>query len=136
MLTLSLKRLYLLRAAYLLISVGQGLMIWPLIFTHSGNWTLMSGVVKCMLGALSLLALLGLRYPVQMLPLLFWEICWKLIWLIAVALPAWQSGNMDADTAQTAFETGLVALIIIAIPWDVVIARFARAPAERWRNAG
>lgn len=130
---LSLPRLTLLRAAYALIAVGQGLIVWPLILTHDGNWALMPGVVKCMLGALSLLALLGLRYPVSMLPLLFWEVTWKLIWLAAVAFPAWRSGTIDADTAQTAFETGLVVLIIVAIPWDVVFARFARAPGDRWR---
>jgi hypothetical protein len=78
-------RLYLLRAGYLLIAVGQGSLIWPAIFDPARTWELMHGVVVCMLGAMAALALLGIRYPLQMLPLLFWELTWKTIWLLRVA---------------------------------------------------
>ena len=70
-------RLYALRAAYLLLVVGLGIEIWPGIIRHEKPWELMYGVVQCVLAAVSLLALLGLRYPLQMLPLLFFEIVWK-----------------------------------------------------------
>lgn len=129
-------RLYALRAVYGLMGFAMGSMIWPAIFTHSGDWTPMPGVVKCMLGAMSLLALLGIRYPLQMLPLLFWELAWKTIWLLAVALPAWRSGAMDAATAQTAFETGLVIIVYAAIPWHYVLEHYARKPGDRWWAAG
>ena len=84
----SLVRLYALRATYLLIVVGLGIEIWPGIIHHEKPWELMQGVVNCVLAAVSLLALLGLRYPLQMLPLLFFEMVWKSIWLIVVALIA------------------------------------------------
>jgi hypothetical protein len=128
----SVLRLHFLRANYALIAVAMGSMIWPAILTHSGDWTLMPGVVKCMLGALSLLALLGIRYPLKMLPLLFWEMGWKTIWLLAVALPHWLSGSMDAATSQTAFETGLVVMIYAAMPWRYVLDQFGRAKGDRW----
>lgn len=131
---ISIPRLYLLRAIYLLLAVGQGMSVWPKIISQSGDWALMPGVVKCMLGAMSLLALLGLRYPMRMLPLLFWEIAWKLIWLAAVALPAWRNGTMNADISQTAFETGLVVIVVLAVPWDYVYARYVRDPGDPWRN--
>jgi hypothetical protein len=38
----------------------------------------MDGVVTCLLPAMSLLAFLGLRYPVRMLPILF-EVAWKVL---------------------------------------------------------
>jgi len=69
----SLFRLYLLRALYLLIIVGHGIVVWPGVIHHEKPWELMQGVVACMLVAFSALSVLGLRYPLQMLPLLLWE---------------------------------------------------------------
>src|SRR6516165_7705019 len=50
----------------------------------SPPWELMHGVVNSMPLALVLLAIRGLRYPLKMPPLLFWEIAWKATWLRAV----------------------------------------------------
>ncbi|HNW17602.1 MAG TPA: hypothetical protein PKK17_03745 [Sphingorhabdus lacus] len=135
---LSTLRLHFLRVNYALIAFAMGSMIWPEILTHSGNWALMPGVVKCMLGSLSLLALLGIRYPLKMLPLLFWEMGWKTIWLLAVALPQWQAGTLDEATSQTVFETGLVVIIYAAMPWRYVLEQFVLVKGDRWsfRNPG
>ncbi|MCC4587992.1 hypothetical protein LL962_12910 [Xanthomonas sp. NCPPB 1067] len=67
-------RLYGLRAGYLLLVVGLGVQVWPGIVLRHDAWELMEGVVQCMLGAIGLLALLGLRSPLKMLPLLLFEI--------------------------------------------------------------
>jgi hypothetical protein len=99
---IALWRIYLLRAGYLLIAVGMGMQKVP-AFLHHRPWELMHGVVNSMLLALVLLAVLGLRYPLKMLPILFWEIAWKATWLLAVALPAWRNYTMDADTWDTTF---------------------------------
>ena len=32
---------------------------------------------------------LGIRYALQMLPVLLFEIAWKLIWMTVVVLPLW-----------------------------------------------
>ena len=47
----------------------------------------MEGVVICLLTAMSLLAFLGFRYAVQMLPILPFEVTWKVIGIAAVAIP-------------------------------------------------
>jgi hypothetical protein len=39
------------------------------------------------LAAISLLALLGIRYPLKMLPLLFFEFLWKAVWVLGWGLP-------------------------------------------------
>ena len=132
MTTVSTPRLYLLRAGYLLLAVGLGLTVWPQILNHTTHWGLMSGVVKCMLGAMGALALLGLRYPLQMLPLLFFEIAWKTIWLTVVALPAWSAHQLDADTTETAIECLMVVVIVAAIPWDYVFGAYVRKGGDRW----
>jgi len=69
-LDLPLYRLYLMRAGYLLMGVGIAVVKWPQIVSHGDDWPLFEGVVACILTAMSLLAFLGLRYPVRLLPLL------------------------------------------------------------------
>ncbi len=88
--TPALWRLYLLRGGYLLIAAGMGMQIGSAYLAPHAPWTLSHGVMNAMLLALVLLSVLGLRYPLKMLPLLFWEMGWKAIWLLSVALPAWQ----------------------------------------------
>ena len=118
---ISLFRLYLLRAMYLLIVVGLGIVVWPGVFHHEELWELMEGVVQCMLAAFSALSILGLRYPLQMLPLLLWELVWKSIWLIVVAVPLWSAGTMDESTWGTAFFAVLLVVIVpFCIPWRYV----------------
>src|SRR5262249_47563801 len=119
----SLFRLYLLRAMYLLIGVGLGMQIWPLILNHTaGQWTVMHSVAMSMLGALSALSLLGLRYPLQMLPLLFFELAWKIIWLAAMAVPVGLANRIDDKWMETVFACLLVAIVPIVLPWDYVYA--------------
>jgi hypothetical protein len=127
-------RLYLLRAMYLLIALGMGSIIWPRLVSHE-PWAQMEGVSYAMLGALSALALLGVRYPLQMLPLLFFELLWKSVWLIAVALPQSQAGGLDPDSASTVFDCLVgVVLVPLVLPWKYVIANYVRKPSERWRR--
>ncbi|HTD06940.1 hypothetical protein [Undibacterium sp.] len=129
---ISLFRLYSLRALYLLIVVGLGLVVWPGVIHHEKPWELMEGVVACMLAAFSALSLLGLRYPLQMLPLLLWELVWKSIWLIVVALPLWTAGQMDGSTWATASACLLVVIIPFVIPWRYVFAHYAKKRGDRW----
>jgi hypothetical protein len=92
-------RLYLLRATYLLMVVGLGLVIWPGVIHHTNAWALKNGDVSSLLAGVSAMAILGLRYPMKMLPLLLFELTWKSIWLIAIALPLWSADQIDADTS-------------------------------------
>ena len=66
--------------------VGLAIVKWPLLAT-AHTLPLYDGVTLCLLTAMSLLALLGLRHPVRLLPLLLFESAWKLLWLSVVALP-------------------------------------------------
>ena len=125
-------RLYLLRGSYLLIAAGMGMQMWSAYLEPHKPWTLTHGVMNAMLLALVLLSLVGLRHPLKMLPLLFWEMIWKAIWLLSVALPAWRTGTMDADTTETAFACLMAAIFVIVVPWGYVWRNFVAAKSERW----
>ena len=128
----SLFRLYLLRALYLLIVVGLGIYVWPSIFQHEKPWNLMEGVETCMLLAFSALSIFGLRYPLQMIPLLLWELIWKIIWLGAIAMPLWLSGQMDASTRACVSEIMFVVIIPFVIPWRYVFLHYVQKQGDRW----
>jgi hypothetical protein len=130
---LPLWRLYVLRLGYLILGGGLVVYKWPLLFHHDKPWPLMTSVVTCMLMAMSVLALLGLRYPVQMLPILLFEVAWKTTWLAAVALPLWLNYQMDPETRQSVNEILWVVVILAVIPWRYVYSKYLIRPADRWR---
>jgi hypothetical protein len=128
----SVFRLYLLRATYLLIVVGLGSEVWPALIDHTNEWTLWRGVGGSVLCAVSALALLGLRYPLQMLPLLFFELTWKTLWLVAIALPLWLAGRLDT-VMETFIACAMGVIFPIVIPWNHVWTNYVKKPGDRWR---
>lgn len=80
---------------------------------------------------MSVLAFVGLRYPVTLLPLLLFEARWKLLWLAAVALPMAATGDLNAATAQTVLSCSLVLVILAVIPWRFVWTNYVRAAGDR-----
>lgn len=128
-------RLYVLRATYLLIAVGLGVMIWPNLISPSANVEHMRGVVWALLGAVGLLALLGIRYPLQMLPLLLFELVWKSIWLAVFGLPLWHANALDAASRSTLFDCLFgVVLCVLVIPWGYVVRHYVRGAGDTWRR--
>jgi hypothetical protein len=128
----TLLRLYLLRGTYLLIAVMMGSQIWPLVFQHRHWNDLMHGVAVSMLAAVTALCLLGLRYPLKMLPLLFVETVWKTVWVLAMGLPLWQAGQMDANAWETMKACLMGIIFPLVIPWPYVFAHYVKAPGDRW----
>lgn len=126
------RRLHVVRALYLLIVVGTAITVWPGM-VHQPRRELFEGVVACMLTAFSLLCLVGLRYPLQLLPILLWEVLWKTLWLGTVALPQWWAGQMDQAIVPNIFACSLVVLYYIGIPWRHVWAHYVTKPGDRWR---
>ena len=125
-------RLYVLRAGYLLLVAGLGLQVWPEILHPAKPWELMEGVVNCVLAAVSILALIGLRYPLRLLPLLLFEIVWKSLWLGLVAWPAYAAGRMEGGVAATTMACLMGAVFLVVIPWRYVLRTYVLAPGDRW----
>lgn len=129
---LPLYRLHMMRGGYLLMGLGLAVVKWPLLPT-ADSLPVFEGVVACVLTAMSLLALLGLRYPVKLLPVLLFESAWKLIWLAAVALPKAVSGNLDTATEEVLISCSLVVVVLAVTPWSYVWRTYVRASGDRWR---
>src|SRR5215212_7879240 len=72
-----------------------------------------------------------------MLPLLFFEFVWKVIWVVAFGLPLLLSGGLDPNASFGGTETlnncllGIV-LVPLVTPWGYVFKHYLKAPGARW----
>jgi hypothetical protein len=123
-------RLYVMRLLYLLNFVMLGSDVWPELFTHEGAWDPVKGVAFSFWAALSALSGLGLRYPLRMLPLLFMQLFYKAVWLVAVALPQWSAVRSTGLTKAMAI--GLV-VDLVGIPWSYVLTHYVKQGGDRWK---
>jgi hypothetical protein len=130
---LSTRRLNVMRFGYAFLGVGLAIVKWPLLLQGASPLPVMEGVVTSLLTAMSLLAFLGLRYPVHLLPILLFEVTWKVIWIAAVAIPHLLAGDMNAATREVLFNCFFVVIIIAVIPWRYAWWRYVRTPGDAWR---
>ena len=125
-------RLYLLRAMYVFTVVGLAIEKLPALL-HPATLSPGDSVILSVLGATALLAVVGIHYPIKMLPLLFFEFLWKAIWLLAFGLPLVLSGRLGPETTETL--TGVlmgVVLVPLVTPWGYVLKHYLKAPGARW----
>jgi hypothetical protein len=127
-----------LRGTFLLIAAMMGSIAWGALLREPSPTTLplMHSVARCMLCGMTLLAVLGIRYPLRMLPLLLFDLAWKLIWLVAYGLPLWRGNAIDATNYETVKACLLGAVLFpLVIPWAYVWANYVRGKDEPlpWR---
>lgn len=124
-------RLYVMRLVYLLNFVLLGSDVWPELFRHQGAWDPLKGVAFSFWAALSALSILGLRYPLKMLPLLLLQLFYKAVWLIAIALPMWSSVQSTGLTHAMVFG---VVVDLMGIPWRYVVTSYVKEGGDQWRG--
>ena len=129
-------RLYLLRAMYVFTVVGLAIEKLPALL-HPATLSPGDSVILSVLGATALLAVLGIRYPLRMLPLLFFELVWKSIWILVFGLPLLLSGGLDPNVSFGGTETLIaclvgVVLVPLAMPWGYVLKHYVKVPGARW----
>jgi hypothetical protein len=126
-------RLHVMRVGYLVMGLGLAVVKWPIVIGYDRSVPLFEGVVAVILTAMSLLAFLGLRYPIRMLPILLFECLWKVIWLGVVALPAALADDVDPAMQELIVNCSLVVVIVAVVPWRHVWQRYVVATGDRWR---
>ena len=130
---LSLFRMYTLRVAYLIMAGGLGAFVWPSVIRHSNGFAITHGAEVAMLAGLGAVAALGLRYPVQMLPVLVFEVVWKAIYLTAFAYPVWSAHQVTAAMAEDIKAVSMVVILLPLIPWRYVFVNYIVKSGDRWR---
>jgi hypothetical protein len=131
---ISLVRLYTLRICYFILAVGLGLYIWPSVIHHTTESAIAHGIQISLLAGLGLTAVLGLRYPVQMLPLLLFEFVWKIIYLFAFALPMWSAHQLTTAAIEDIQACLMVVIFIPLIPWRYVARHYIMQPGDPWKS--
>ena len=129
----SLFRLYTLRVAYLIMAGGLGLFVWPSVIRHTNEFAIASGAEVAMLAGLGAIAALGLRYPLQMLPVLLFEVTWKAIYLTAFAYPVWSAHLITPAMAENIKAVSMVAILLPLIPWSYVFSHYVVKRGDRWK---
>lgn len=129
---LSLARLFALRACYVLFIVGIGLQFWPSLIQHAASLPIMDGAALAMLSALGALSVIGLFSPVAMIPLLLFDMVWKALWIVFVAIPRWQAGEMGPEYMEAFYACLVILPVIPAIPWRRMLVAYVATP-DRWR---
>lgn len=126
---LALWQVNLMRVGYLIMGIGLAVFKWPLLLDHH-SWALQEGTIECLLVAMSVLALLGIRYPIRMLPILLFEVTWKVLWLGVVALPLWSQNDLEGATRTETGKILWVVIIIAVIPWRHVFSQYVMRPGD------
>src|ERR1700751_5915590 len=85
----SLAGFYVLGAMYLRLVIGGAIVFLPQLIGHEPT---ARGVIPSMLAGVWVLACFGLRYPLQMVPLLLFELGWKTSGVIDYGLPQRMAG--------------------------------------------
>jgi len=130
---ISLFRLYTLRVAYLIMAGGLAVFVWPSVIRHTNEFAIAHGAEVAMLAGLGAIAGLGLRYPVQMLPLLLFEVAWKAVYLIAFAYPMWSTHQITPAMAEDVKAVSMVVILLPLIPWSYVFSHYVVKRGDRWR---
>ena len=125
-------RMYVLRFTYLLIATWLLFMIWPTLIVHDDKFALTNASVQySLLAAVQMMAILGIRYPIKLLPLLLFEALWKTIWLLFVGLPLLLNNHANDWAIDTiiACSIGLV-ICAAAIPWSYVFSNYFKLSGD------
>ena len=112
-------QVYLLRLVFILTFVFVGIGSWSTIVNHNGDWNPLNAVAFSVWAAYSTLSVLGIIRPLKMLPIIAFQIFYKMVWLAIVAYPLWLNGTLTGSDAEQMTKDFLwVVLPIVAMPWS------------------
>ena len=106
------------RLFYLLMLVFVAPTAWRVLLAHEGAWQPLQAVAWSVWATYPVLALFGVLHPLRWMPLLFFTLGYKVVWLAFVAWPLWRTGALEGSAAQPVAESFLaIPLLALVIPW-------------------
>lgn len=91
---------------------------WSIVFFPKEQMDTLTGVAISFWAAFSLLNLIGVRFPLKMVPILLLQLLYKTAWIIGTYLPAKNNGLLD-DNLQSFLWVCVAGIILnlLIIPW-------------------
>ena len=78
------------------------------------------------------MSIIGIFHPLKMLPIVMFEILYKLVWLVIVAWPLWVTDQLVGSPAEAMTHAFLwVLLPIVAMPWGYAFRTYVRCARGR-----
>ena len=124
-------RIVLLRLCYLAIAIGLGIAIIPRLIWLPEALTYQGAALTSFLGSLALLCLFGALRPIMMLPVLLFELGWKFILMLRIALPGWVNGTLTPEIEGLFWECVPILIYVPIIPWTIVWRKFGPIRAAK-----
>ena len=119
--------IYGMRFIYILMATLLAMDVWTHIITYDQKWNPSDAMNWSVWAAFTLFAVIGIFHTVKMIPIMVLEIVYKTIWLILVALPLFQDGNLSDDTTDgMIFPFILVILPVTFVPWGYVVKKYIK----------
>ena len=108
--------------------LGLGLVIMPQAMKAMLRWPadepIALGIVGSVYVAFGVLSVFGLRDPLKFVPVLLLQLCYKLVWFVAVALPLLIKGRFpDYGFLIAVVLATYIVGDLIAIPFPYLLAR-------------
>lgn len=129
----SVVRLGLLRFMYFYTIIGAGGLGFGILFIPRTVQSILGfpsqdatvlGIVGSVYLTFGLISLLGIRSPLKFVPILFLQLCYKVIWSVIIAAPILFSGRLPVHTVMLLiiFTTYIIG-DLIAIPFSYIFAK-------------
>ena len=117
--------IYLLRLLFTLMFFFLTYDSWNHILTHTGPWDSANAAAWCMWGSYSVISFIGMVRPLKMLPIVLFEIIYKVAWLFVVAYPLWVEDKLFGSSAEGMTRVFVwVVFPIVAMPWRYFFRTF------------
>ncbi len=120
-------RLHTMRGLFFLNFISLAFDNWSTILFPGEHMGVLTGVAVSFWAGFSLLNLIGVRFPLKLLPILMLQLLYKSAWIIGTYWPARSAGIIDA-AIQEFFWICLagIALNLVIIPWGYVYQEYVK----------